>query len=208
MKAALADRLAAAGLPQNERALTGLVAYLELLQQFGRRTNLVGRLDWDFLIDDVVIGSLALLLAATPSGRLVDVGSGAGLPGIPLALCCPHLEVVLVEVRRKRVAFLEHARRGLKLNNAQVRSDDANTLHGAGFDWAVSRAFRPPQEWLQLAHSVITGPGGHAALYTTQEAHAQVSPLAHNDWSEIDCVVDPTDPRRVVGVYRSRGPDV
>jgi len=123
--------------------VSALDRYVELLRDYGSRTNLVGSLDRDVIHSDLIEGSLQLLEVAEPSGRLIDVGSGAGIPGIPLAIARPDIEVTLCETRRKRVAFLELVKRRLGLKNVRVDDRDVAELAPGDWDWAVSRAFRP-----------------------------------------------------------------
>lgn len=158
--------LASLSIDAPERVDALLLEYRQLIQHYGRRVNLVGRLDDAFIDDELVLGSLQLLAVARPRGRLVDVGSGAGLPGIPLALALPDLEVTLVEARQKRAAFLRRATTLLGLDNVRVIDERIESLEQR-FDWAVSRAFKPPQQWLRLATQLVE-PGGHVALFTTR----------------------------------------
>ena len=198
MTVTLSDRLTEYGYGLDGVAISLLDAFVELLREYGKRFNLVGRLDRAFLEKDLVCSSLELLRLALPSGTVVDVGSGAGFPGIPLAIAAPDAKLVLVETRKKRVAFLEQAVRKLELKNVVVRHEDAHKVRGERFDWAVARAFAPPQAWLGLARG-LTRDDGRVCVYSTREAWAQVDAAG---WALEARVQDRTKSNRIVVCLR------
>ncbi|MEK7843149.1 MAG: 16S rRNA (guanine(527)-N(7))-methyltransferase RsmG, partial [Pseudomonadota bacterium] len=84
--------------------------------------------------------------------RIVDVGSGAGLPGIPLALVRPDWHVVLLESNHKKAVFLQQARIELQLENVEVVAERAENFHPeAKFNTVISRAFSDLTDFVQLA---------------------------------------------------------
>ncbi|HET9234219.1 MAG TPA: RsmG family class I SAM-dependent methyltransferase [Candidatus Eisenbacteria bacterium] len=128
-----------------------LLEYGELLSDATHRMGIVSRGDRDRLLRKHVRESLAVeLVNALPQGaRVLDVGAGGGLPGIPLAIVRGDLRVTLLEVRARKAAFLERAKMMLKLTNVDVlpcpmesvRANNAvNTGTTIGWDVAVSRA--------------------------------------------------------------------
>ncbi len=126
-----------------------LERYLDELQSWGARMNLVGsiaREDLRVHLDD----SLAAADALPQGARVVDLGSGAGLPGIPIAISRPDLDVTLVEIRERRVHFLRHVARtlGLEVAIERTRLEDPPALR---FDFALARAVLPPRKVLPLA---------------------------------------------------------
>lgn len=144
----------------------GLGRYLRLLLRWNRRINLVGPGDWRRILAELVADSwrLADLLRILPlpkSPRTVDLGAGAGLPGVPLRLFWPDGEYHLVEIRQKRSAFLFQAVSALGLGRTFVRPERAeNALPAlAPVDLCLSRAFMP---WQGLANLVLPwlSPGG------------------------------------------------
>lgn len=173
-----------------------LSAYIALIDEYGRRINLVGCRDRTFMETDLVIGSLQILRTGLPRGGLVDIGSGAGFPGIPLAIVLPSLVVTLVEVRKKRAAFLDRVRLELGLSSrVRVLQEDADLLEIDPFDWAVSRAFRPPARWLALAARLVR-PGGSVGVYAKRKAWATAK--VPHDLAVMAAEADPTAPERVV----------
>ena len=106
-------------------------------------------------------------IGEVPEGaRIVDIGSGGGLPGLVVARALPHAEVLLVDRREKRTDFLERAVRRLGLARTGVRCVDVAVLTdeiAAGaerpFDVVTARGFGPPESTLRLAHRLI-GPAG------------------------------------------------
>jgi len=177
-----------------ERCTRRLETYVELIQRYGRRINLVGNLDEVFIREQLIGGSLQLLRVGRPSGRLIDVGSGAGLPGLPLALALPQLHVTLVEIRQKRSSFLRRAVQLLQLNRVDVVEADVADIADT-FDWAASRAFKPPSDWIPIGLSLVR-PGGCVACYSTQRAWNQLQMPAEGALRGL--ADDPTGEDRIV----------
>ncbi|MFH0774575.1 MAG: 16S rRNA (guanine(527)-N(7))-methyltransferase RsmG [bacterium] len=134
------------GFPLSDQKIEKLLLYLELLKIEGRKTNLVGTKEEDTLITSHIIDSLTPLLVIKPQGKnLIDIGTGAGLPGIILAIFCENLRVSLLEARAKKVAFLEKVREKLSLSNIFIlagRAEDYGRKEGfrESFDYGVVRA--------------------------------------------------------------------
>jgi len=133
-----------AKLPPN--ALDRFSLYLELLLAYNAKINLT-RIDTPSEVwRKHFLDSLSLLRVINPVGSLVDVGSGAGFPGLPLAIVCPELTVTLVDSLGKRVRFLEGvvARLGLSasVKTVQARAEDIGRLpcHREQYTYAVTRA--------------------------------------------------------------------
>lgn len=107
-------------------------------------------------------------LAVTPhigGARILDVGSGAGLPGIPLAVVKPELQVTLLDSNHKKAAFLKQAVAELQLKNASVACERVETWRPAEkFDCIISRALGELAEFVALAKHLLAPAGVFAAM--------------------------------------------
>lgn len=147
-----------------------LSRFVDLLCRHGARTNLVGTTDPFRVADEMVVDSLRLTSIADPPGSLVDIGSGAGLPGIPLAIAWPDTAVTLVEPREKRILFLRTVVRRLELDNVDVQRARIEDLdHSRRFEMAVSKAVFAPDRWLTEARPLVSA-GGTVAVYANGDA--------------------------------------
>ena len=127
------------GLSFDEPGLLALSRYLAELDLWRRRTNLTGPMSAGELVPHALESIFGEKLI--PDGaRLLDIGSGAGLPGLPLAIVRADLLVTLLEPRGKRAAFLRHAVRAVPVRNAQVLEERVEKLSAAAYDVATVRA--------------------------------------------------------------------
>lgn len=150
----------------SDGATAKLAAFEALVQRWNARGSLVARGDIPHLHERHTADSLALLPWVT--GRLADVGSGAGLPGIPLAIARPNVPVVLIERSTRKCAFLQHAVIELDLPNVDVVAQDARRYAEPGaFDTVTVRAVAPPlNAWNLVRH--LLQPGGSALLQSRE----------------------------------------
>jgi 16S rRNA (guanine527-N7)-methyltransferase len=157
-----------------------LLAFARLLIHWSRRINLTGARSAAAVISEHYPDSFALASRLLGRARLVDVGSGGGLPAIPLALLRPELTVRLCEPVAKKAAFLRTAVRDLGLSErvslAVARGEDLPT---GRFEVAVSRATLEPQAWLALGRRLVQ-PGGRVFVLTVPG-----SPLAANGETQL-----------------------
>lgn len=132
-----------------------LLRYLDILYQWNASAGLT-TIRREDAVRLHVVDSLTVLLSVRSAARLVDLGTGAGLPGIPVALARPDLSLALVESKRRKCNFLRVAVRELGLTNCEVVEADAGSLVCATPRWdtAVARAFRQPQNMLDLAAQI------------------------------------------------------
>ncbi len=146
-----------------------LGAYADLLRRYAPRLNLVAMGDLERLEERHIADSLTALplVDAAPDGPAVDVGSGAGLPGIPLAISRPGRTWRLIEPRAKRVAFLEEVVRELDLNVeilAMTAEQAADRTFGASHAVATARALAAPEVASRLIRPLLA-PGGRGILF-------------------------------------------
>lgn len=155
----LAGGLAALGLELDTATQRRLLAYRDELARWGRVHNLTAVLDPAEMVPVHLLDSLALL-PLIRGDTLADVGSGGGLPGLPLAIAQPALAVTLIEPRTKRALFLEHVVRQLALANVKVERCRAQALPaGDGYDTVVTRAFGRLAQFTAAA-GALCRPGG------------------------------------------------
>ena len=152
-------------------AATQLVGWLELVRQWNRKIDLTGAKN------DADLAELGILDAIQIAGRIardgggvVDVGSGFGAPGLPVAILRPDLEVKLVEPLGKRATFLRTVIGALDLTaRVEVLETKGERVAEAGirFDAAISRATLAPEEWLELGDAL--SPNGEVVALLARE---------------------------------------
>jgi 16S rRNA (guanine527-N7)-methyltransferase len=167
----IAARLAAAGVTLPDAEIAQLAQFVALLERWNRVYNLTGPIrDLGELVDRHLVESLALR-PLLHGERIADVGTGAGLPGLPLAIAEPERRFTLIDSRAKRVRFLRHVILELKLANAEVAHGRAELLRpDRPFDTVLARAVAPPAELLEICRP-LTAPGSVLVLLTA--AHLQ-----------------------------------
>lgn len=134
-----------------------LLDYLDVLRLWRQKTSLVATADPSEIVSRHIVDSLAVLPLLAPGERIADLGSGAGLPGLVLAITAPELRFLLVEPRRKRATFLREAIRATGASNALVadcRVEDLDPDECADLDVTVSRAFGPLESYLAGAERI------------------------------------------------------
>ena len=155
----LADFCASNDLPWNDGTESSFQTYLDLLTHFNQSMNLIGPMDEADLVDQLVIDSVAAAAVCAPAGSILDVGTGAGLPGIPLKLLYPACPITLVEPRRKRATFLKIATTRLGLEGVDLQRERIENVASARYDYVISKAFQPPIEWLETASGWVSDEG-------------------------------------------------
>jgi 16S rRNA (guanine527-N7)-methyltransferase len=147
----LANGIAVLGFPLPDETQLQLLQYLELISKWTRVHNLTAVREPETMLTRHLLDSLAVLpYIAGP--LIIDVGSGAGLPGIPLALAHPDWQVVLLESNHKKTVFLQQARIELKLNNVEVVCERVeNFCPTDRFNTVISRAFSDLTDFVKLA---------------------------------------------------------
>jgi 16S rRNA (guanine527-N7)-methyltransferase len=192
-RAALESLASGWGVPITDDQVARLLHFAELLLQWNVRINLTGARSLATLVDEHLPDSFAVASVLDAPARVVDVGSGGGLPAIPLAILRPALQIRLVEPLGKRVAFLRTAVRELGLGSAVLvdarRAEDLIGSPEGAVDVALSRATLPPAEWLALGLRLVR-PGGRVLLLTVPETEVAGRRVVYQDGRRVLIEVD------------------
>ncbi|WP_409524330.1 16S rRNA (guanine(527)-N(7))-methyltransferase RsmG [Nitrincola sp. MINF-07-Sa-05] len=167
----LSSRLKGLGLDLSSQQQEQLLNYLALLVKWNKAFNLTAIRDPEQMIDRHLVDSLSIM-PHVPAGRLLDVGSGAGLPGIPLAICRPDLQVTTLDSNGKKTRFQLQAKAELKLENLNVINSRVEQYQVDPFDSIVSRAFASLRDMLEWTGHLCAESGVFLAmkgLYPEQE---------------------------------------
>ena len=156
----LSGGIAALGLTLPAGAQAKLLDFLALLRKWNRVYNLTAIDDEPGIVTQHLLDSLSVLPHLPAADSLVDVGSGAGLPGLPLALARPAMAVTLVEAVQKKCAFQQQAKIELGLANLSIHCGRVEELAaGQGHAAVISRAFAELAEFVRVAGH-LAAPGG------------------------------------------------
>ena len=157
------ERLTAAlDLAPTAAQLQQLLQYLDLLQRWNRTYNLTAVRERDAMLTQHLVDCLAALrplLRQLPEGRVLDVGSGGGLPGVVLAVMVPALDLTCVDAVGKKAAFVRQVAGALGLRNLHAEHARVETMSAAPFDVITSRAFASLVDFTALSFQVLK-PGG------------------------------------------------
>lgn len=158
LAAGLAEGLEKMGLEPGDAVQVRLLAYLDLLAKWNRSYNLTAvrkpeQMLVRHLFDSLVIHSFLR------GPRILDVGSGAGLPGIPLALVCPGQDFTLIDSNSKKTRFIIQAVAELGLDNVTVVQSRIEAYKAVGFDTIVSRAFSTLADFVQAVQPLLAAGG-------------------------------------------------
>ena len=174
-----------------------LLDYLALLDRWNRTYNLTAIRDPREMVGKHLLDSLSML-PHVRDGRLADLGTGPGLPGIPLALARPGLQVTLVESNGKKTRFLREVVRQLALDNVRVLEARAEAVDEPGaFDQLTARAMDTLAGILQVGGHLLA-PGGRLLAMKGQRPEAEIAALPPG-WQ-----VETVQPLAVPGVEGAR----
>lgn len=155
----LAAGIAALGLELDDATQQHLLAYGALLMKWNKVYNLTAIRDEASMVDLHLLDSLSILPYVKAS-RIADIGTGGGLPGIPLAICHPDMEVSLVETVNKKASFLQQAKIELGLANLSVHNVRVETLKPAEpYPAVISRAFSSLLDFVSLTEHLVAADG-------------------------------------------------
>jgi len=157
--AQLADGLQQMGLSLQPAQQLQLLDYLQLLQKWNRAFNLTAVRDPAQMVSRQLLDSLSIL-PLLQGTRLLDIGSGPGLPGVPLAIARPSLRATLLDSNGKKSRFIEQSRMQLGIDNLQVVQSRAETFSASQpFDTITSRAFSSLAVFARLALPLLAADG-------------------------------------------------
>lgn len=171
LEAGLRQGAQALGLALDDAQVTRLLDYLALVQKWNKVYNLTALREPDEMLSHHLLDSLAVVAplqrqlarrASGPAPRLLDVGAGAGLPGVVLAICCPGLQVTCVDTVGKKAAFVQQVAASLRLPNLRglhARVETLNAATGHAYDVVCSRAFASLVDFTTWSVAALA-PGG------------------------------------------------
>ncbi len=160
----LSSGIAQLGIKVSEEKQRKLLNYLTLLQKWNKIYNLTAIRDPKQMVSNHLLDSLAVMPHLWP-GKWLDVGSGAGLPGVVLAIAYPDFSFTLVDSNSKKTSFVQQASIELGLKNVVVRCERIETWQNeVKFDGIISRAFAETAEFVSLTRHLLKNGGRWAAM--------------------------------------------
>lgn len=184
MAASFTDRLLEGvqrlGLDSDTAKIEALLAYLNLLSKWNRAYNLTAISDRNMMLTHHILDSLAIS-NYLEGKRFIDVGTGPGLPGIPLAIYNEDKEFVLLDSNGKKTRFLFQALMAVKLSNAKEVQQRAEDYHPAqAFDGIITRAYAPLARMLNSSKHLLRRGGVFYAM-KGQYPEREIEAIASND---------------------------
>lgn len=170
--------------PLSKEALAQFATYLELLLKWNSRLNLTAIRDPEEMIRRHFVECIQCAQALPEALTLLDFGSGAGLPGIPIAICRPEIHVMLGESQQKKAAFLQEAVRSLSLNAEVFDKRIEEMKPGKQFSIVTLRAVDKMAEACQAGLTRVT-PKGWLVLFTTDKTEPAIkAALPEIEWRQ------------------------
>ncbi len=162
----LEDQLALLGHNFDAQTLEKLLCYHALLMKWNKAYNLTSVRDPLAMITRHIVDSLSVLSFIDSAGfkSLADVGSGAGLPGVLLAICRPELNVTSIDSNGKKTRFQNQVKIELALDNLSIIRGRAEDCQGQMFDAVISRAFASLADMIRLTHQLCSKEGVFLAM--------------------------------------------
>jgi 16S rRNA (guanine527-N7)-methyltransferase len=171
--------------------LAHISAHLELLLKWNSYVNLTSIRSAEVIVSrhfgESLFAARKLRSLGPPAASLVDFGSGAGFPGIPIKIWIPELRVMLIESRQKKATFLNEVIRTLRLRDIAVANLRAEKL-GAGADVVTLRAVEKFESALPIAQGLVRPGGKLALLIGSQQAPVASSLLPQFRWQEPNAI--------------------
>jgi 16S rRNA (guanine527-N7)-methyltransferase len=177
------------GLNLSSCNITDLELFLQEMGRWNRVHNLTaieGEKDSVrlHLIDSMMVLPVMRRFIGLPNPKIADLGSGGGLPAIPIAILQPEWHLTLIEAIRKKTAFLQHVRGKLGLKNIQVLSERVEAVaksQPGQFDAVISRAFTNLAHFLELSLPLLT-PNGLIFAMKAKRADEELQDVCMDDW--------------------------
>lgn len=165
----LESGLAQLGLALDFKVQNALLRYVALLEKWNKVYNLTAIRQPERMIGLHILDSLSVLSQIKESSRILDVGTGGGLPGIPLAIAldtiAPHVRITMLDTVAKKTTFVRHAIGELHLSNAEVVTERVEKFQPAHyFDVVISRAFAELKDFIDGAGHLCTDGGRMLAM--------------------------------------------
>ncbi|MBF0328953.1 MAG: 16S rRNA (guanine(527)-N(7))-methyltransferase RsmG [Nitrospirae bacterium] len=144
------------GIDSPNHVISSFETYLSELKKWNKAYNLTALKKDDEIITKHFLDSL-LYLKLLPERKcsVADVGSGAGFPGLPIAIVKPDIAVTLIEPSRKKCAFLRHIKRSLQLNNIKILESRVEDIKDIVFDAAVTRALFSISDFVKTTRHIV-----------------------------------------------------
>lgn len=174
LEAALKRGISELDLELSDEKIEKLIRYLNLLIKWNKAYNLTAVRDPMEMVTRHLIDSLSVV-PYIKGERIIDVGSGPGLPGIPLAICYPQLPVTTLDSNGKKTRFQVQVKSELNLENLTIINDRVENCDFEPFDQVISRAFASLQDMINWTHQLCSEDGVFLAmkgLYPQEELSA------------------------------------
>jgi 16S rRNA (guanine527-N7)-methyltransferase len=187
----LEDQLQKLELEIPRDSIVQLELLVDELLRWTKRRNLTAITDRDEVLEKHLVDSLTMLPFARSAGRLLDIGSGAGFPALPLKIACPALAVVSVDAVGKKIDFQKHVARKLGLPtfiglHARIQDLQGVESYRAGFDLVTARALTSLEDLIAMAEPFLA-PGGRLVAMKgpegEQEFLAYQNHVGESGWS-------------------------
>lgn len=179
LKLILQEAAATLELDLSNNQLDTLISYLTMLAKWNDAYNLSGIKKPDLMLTHHIIDSLAIVSFLSKAQHVLDVGTGAGLPGVVLAVCYPEKSFTLLDSNGKKIRFLKQVKYDLKINNitpVQVRMEKYQTTEC--FDGIISRALGAVEELVRNTKHLLCKNGHWYAMKGTYP-EAELDGLSH-----------------------------
>ena len=151
-----------------------LFSYYKEMFMWNKRVNLIAKKEKDRFIKRHIIDSLSILskLSIKENGRFLDIGSGNGLPGIPIAIMLPNASVALIESNRKKCIFLQHIKSRLGLNNISIFCERFEKIYASleKFHYVLVRGKKVSNKEKEMVISILRNEGS-LIIYAGEETY-------------------------------------